>query len=147
MTEHRGSEALPVGPTELLPKENDSKSYDRNQVEEEEEEEKAEEIEERVGESPPATESQLGNSNEPNSETLIDFPSSILQNQSFGMTQFQRLLVTLFVCIFSIELNIYYYFFNKKIMNCLVHVTDLKVSPNMLNSDDKVENKVRENLS
>nr|XP_004507735.1 probable WRKY transcription factor 32 [Cicer arietinum] len=101
MTEHRGSEALPVGPTELLPKENDSKSYDRNQVEEEEEEEKAEEIEERVGESPPATESQLGNSNEPNSETLIDFPSSILQNQSF----------------------------------------DLKVSPNMLNSDDKVENK------
>ncbi|WJX96801.1 putative WRKY transcription factor 32 [Trifolium repens] len=68
MAEHRDSEALPKG--------NCSESND---------EQKAEEIKEKVTESPPATESQkddLPNSIEHNSETLIAFPSSVLQNQS-----------------------------------------------------------------
>jgi len=75
MAEHRVSEALPMEPTLLLPKQ-----------------EKAEEINERVGESPLATESlksELPSSNEnSNSETLTAFPSSVSDQRSFGTPQF-----------------------------------------------------------
>nr|QFI57436.1 WRKY41 [Glycyrrhiza glabra] len=84
MAEH-SSEALPAGATELHRKGNDSESNDGNQ----EEKEKAEEIKERVGESPSATELQRGDlssSNEhtmvPNSETLGAVPSSVVQHRS-----------------------------------------------------------------
>lgn len=72
MAEHRVSEALPMEPTLLLPKQ-----------------EKAEEINERVGESPLATESlksELPSSNEnSNSETLTAFPSSVSDQRSFDV--------------------------------------------------------------
>ncbi|RHN64893.1 putative transcription factor WRKY family [Medicago truncatula] len=72
MAEHRVSEALPVGPTQLPP-----------------EQQKAQEIKEPVGESPLATQSQkseLPSSDEnSNSETLIAFPSSVLDQPSFDV--------------------------------------------------------------
>jgi hypothetical protein len=86
MAEHRDSEALPKG--------NCSESND---------EQKAEEIKERVAESPPATESRkddLPNSIEHNSETLIAFPSSVLQNQSIGTPQFSSKFIFIVIYLF-----------------------------------------------
>lgn len=84
MAEHRVSEALPVGPTQLPP-----------------EQQKAQEIKEPVGESPLATQSQkseLPSSDEnSNSETLIAFPSSVLDQPSFGTPQFQLFQQNIFV--------------------------------------------------
>lgn len=78
MAEHRLSEPLPVGPTQLG--NNDEKDQHEK---------------ERVGESPRVTESKqndsassIEHSVERNSETLIVPPSSILQKQSFGTPQF-----------------------------------------------------------
>ncbi|GAU18318.1 hypothetical protein TSUD_202070 [Trifolium subterraneum] len=68
MAEHRVTEPLPKG--------NSSETNDQQ---------KPQETKERVTESPPATESQrndLPSSIKHNSETLIAFPSSVLQNQS-----------------------------------------------------------------
>lgn len=121
MAEHRVSEALPVGPTQLLP-----------------EQQKAQEIKkEPVGESPSATESQkseLPSSNEnSNSETLIAFPSLVLDQRSFGTPQFPLCL-----SFFSNKKKI-----KKKIVNCLVDFTDVQGIPNTLNSVVKSEIKVR----
>ncbi|KAJ1433593.1 WRKY domain [Sesbania bispinosa] len=86
MAEHRSSEAaVAAGAPELRRKRVDSEGDDDGNREEDE----REEIEERVGESPLATESQRGELRsfsgppvESNSETLAAVPSSVLQDRS-----------------------------------------------------------------
>nr|QFI57441.1 WRKY46 [Glycyrrhiza glabra] len=139
MAEH-SSEALPAGATELHRKGNDSESNDGNQ----EEKEKAEEIKERVGESPSATELQRGDlssSNEhtmvPNSETLGAVPSSVVQHRSSGTLRFQW-SVLVCVCVLFHPSDFFYFNF---LVNCVVDVTDLQGSPTALNSDGRAESK------